>query len=84
MVANILIMVNIQLLLEKKIKELFEEENPGLVEEELFKWLIFAYFGKGSSIKELDSLDFELFKDKLILLVDAIYNWHQERKSRSK
>lgn len=68
-----------QSLLEKKIEDLFGEEPLNEVDEELFKWLMFSYFDKGSGMKDLDDLNFELFKGKLTLLVDAIYQLHQER-----
>ncbi|MBD1364526.1 hypothetical protein IDJ77_11965 [Mucilaginibacter sp. ZT4R22] len=66
-------------LLKKKIEDLFGEEPLNEVDEELFKWLMFAYLDKGSGMKDLDGLNFELFKEKLTLLVDAIYKLHQER-----
>jgi hypothetical protein len=66
----------------EKLEELFGDEPFNPAEEELFKWFLFAYTGKGSDIKDLDSLKFVLFKDKFIILVDAIYQWHQEQKSR--
>lgn len=56
------------------LEELFGDEPFSPVEEELFKWFIFAYFGKGKDIKNLDSLDFGHFKDKLTLLLNSIYN----------
>ncbi len=67
-----------QSLLEK-LEELFGEEPFDPVEEELFKWFMFAYFGDGKEIKNLDNSNFELFKNRFILLIDAIYFWHQER-----
>ncbi len=66
-------------LLEKKIESLFGEEPFNEVDEELFRWLMFAYFDKGSNIKNLDDLNFETFKDKLSVLIDAVYQWHQGR-----
>jgi hypothetical protein len=30
---------------------------------------------------DLDILKFELFKDKLAILVNAVYRWHQEQKN---
>ncbi|QTE41598.1 hypothetical protein J3L19_21970 [Mucilaginibacter rubeus] len=70
--------------MERKIEDLFKEEPFDQVDEELFKWLIFSYFQKGNGIKNLNSLDFERFKEKLAVLVDAIYQWHQERKDLEK
>jgi hypothetical protein len=66
-------------LLEKRIEDLFGEEPFNQVDEKLFRWLMFAYFDKGSNIKNLDSLNFEMFKDKLTVLIDAVYQWHQSR-----
>jgi hypothetical protein len=66
-------------LLERKIEDLFGEEPFNDVDEELFRWLMFAYFDKGSNIKNLDSPNFERFKDKLAVLIDAVYLWHQGR-----
>jgi hypothetical protein len=68
-----------QSLLEK-LEKLFGDEPLDPVEEELFKWFLYSYTGKGSSIEDLDKLSFELFKDKLTLLMDAVYQWHQEEK----
>lgn len=65
--------------LEKKIESLFGEEPFKDVDEELFRWLMFAYFDTGSNIKNLDALNFEMFKGKLAVLIDAIYEWHQGR-----
>jgi hypothetical protein len=66
-------------LLERKIEDLFGEEPFNEVDEELFRWLMFAYFDKGSNIKNLDGLNFKMFKDKLSVLIDAVYQWHQGR-----
>jgi hypothetical protein len=66
-------------LLERKIESLFGEEPFNEVDEELFRWLIFAYFEKGSNIKNLDDVDFKTFKDKLAVLIDVVYQWHQGR-----
>lgn len=68
--------------MERKIEDLFGEEPFNQVDEELFSWLIFAYFQKGNGIKDLDSLDFEQFKDKLSILVDVVYLWHRERRTK--
>ena len=68
-----------QSLLEK-LEKLFGNEPFDPVEEELFKWFLYSYTGKGSSIEDLDKLSFELFKDKLTVLMDAVYQWHQEEK----
>jgi len=68
-----------QSLLEK-LEELFGDEPLDPVKEELFKWFLFAYTGKGNGVKNLDSLNFELFKDKLTVLIDAVYQWHQDEK----
>ena len=68
-----------QSLLEK-LEGLFGDEPFGFVDEELFKWFLFMYSGKGSGIKDLDILNFELFNDKLNLLINAVYQYHQELK----
>jgi len=60
----------------EKLEELFHDEPFDPIEEELFKWFMFAYTSKGSGIKDLDSLNFELFKNKLNVLIDAIYQYH--------
>lgn len=65
-----------QSLLEK-LEELFGEEPFDQVEEELFKWFMFAYLGDGKEMKNMDSLNFKVFRDKLALLIDAVYEWHQ-------
>ncbi len=65
-------------LLLEKLEELFHDEPFDPVEEELFKWFMFSYAGKGSGIKGLDSLNFELFKGKLDSLIDAIYEWYRK------
>lgn len=57
----------------EKLEELFGDEPLQPVEEELFKWFIFSYSGKGNGIKNLDGLNFELFKTRLTLLIDAVY-----------
>jgi hypothetical protein len=67
-------------LLESKIEDLFGGEPLNEVDEELFKWLMFAY-NKGGGIKNLDNQNFELFKDKLIQLVDTVYQLQQVRAS---
>lgn len=59
--------------IEKEIEDLFGEEPLGPVEEELFKWMLFSYSERGCGINGLDRLDFELFKDKLMKLVEAVY-----------
>jgi hypothetical protein len=64
----------------EKLEELFHDEPFDPIEEELFKWLMFVYTGKGNGIKDLDSLNFEAFKGKLNVLIDAVYEWHKERK----
>ncbi len=68
-----------QSLLEK-LEKLFGEEPLSPLDEELFKWFMFAYLGGGKEIKNLDSLNFELFKDKFTLLIEAIYLWHQDER----
>ncbi|MES2063126.1 MAG: hypothetical protein V4456_14460 [Bacteroidota bacterium] len=64
----------------EKLEELFGNEPFDPIEEELFKWFMFAYTGRGSGIKKLDRLNFELFKSKLNSLIDAIYQWQQDKK----
>ena len=64
----------------EKLEKLFHDEPFDPIEEELFKWFIFAYTGKGTGIKNLDSLSLELFKDKLNSLVDALYQWHHDKR----
>ena len=46
----------------KKLEKLFNDEQFNAIEEELFKWFMFAYTDKGNGIKQLDSLNFEFFK----------------------
>ena len=78
MIAFTLIMSSNQALLEK-LEELFGNESFNPIEEELFQWFVFVYSDKGSGIKDLDKLDFEVFKDKLNSLIDAVYLWrHKE------
>jgi hypothetical protein len=64
----------------EKLEGLFGDEPFDPVEEELFKWFLYMYSGKGSGIKDLDILNFELFKDKLYLLINAVYQYYQEPK----
>jgi hypothetical protein len=52
--------------IEKEIEDLNGDEPLGAVEEELFKWLLFSYSERGGGIRDLDSVKFELFKEKLI------------------
>lgn len=71
--------MNVDQPLLEKLEGLFGSEPFDHVEEELFKWFIYMYSGKGSGIKDLDTINFELFKDKLNLLINAVYQYHQER-----
>jgi len=72
-------MMNVDQLLLEKLEGLFGDEPFDPVEEELFKWFLYVYSGKGSAIKELDNLNYELFKCRLNLLIDAVYLWHKEQ-----
>lgn len=57
---------------------LFGEEPFNPVEEELFQWFLFAYLGKGRRMNNLDSLNFALFKEKINILIEAIYKKNPE------
>jgi len=61
------------------LEELFHDDLFDPVEEELFKWFLFAYTGKGNGIKNLDTLSLEVFKNKLDILLNAIHHWHQTK-----
>ncbi|HTK21049.1 MAG TPA: hypothetical protein VL442_16115 [Mucilaginibacter sp.] len=61
------------------LEELFHDDLFDPVEEELFKWFLFAYTGKGNGIKNLDARSLEVFKSKLDILLNAIHNWHQTK-----
>ena len=65
-------MNNSQPLLEK-LEDMFGDEPLGPIEEELFQWFLFAYTSKGNKIKDLDTSDFKIFKRRLNILIDAIY-----------
>jgi hypothetical protein len=67
-----------QLLLEK-LEDMFGDEPFGQVEEELFQWFLFAYNARGNNIKDMDNLNLEVFKERLNILIDTIYLWHQDR-----
>jgi hypothetical protein len=60
----------------EKLEDLFGNEPLGSVEEQLFQWFLFAYTGKGNGLKDLDNLNFEIFKERLLVVIDAIYQWH--------
>ena len=62
----------------EKLEDLFGDEPFGLVEEELFQWFFFTYNGLGSGIKKLDTSNLELFKDRLAILIDAVYQLQRE------
>ena len=62
----------------EKLEELFHDDPFDSIEEELFQWFLFAYTGKGSGIIDLDTVNLRLFKDRLIILIDAVYQWHKE------
>ena len=62
----------------EKLEDQFGDEPFGPVEEELYQWFLFAYTGKGSGIKDLDTVNLELFKDRLGVLIDAVYQWQRE------
>jgi hypothetical protein len=59
-----------------KLNELFKEEPLNAVDEELFQWYLFAYNGMGKGISSLDRSSYELFKVKLVELLDAVYIWN--------
>jgi len=63
----------------EKLDGIFSDEPFDQVEEELFKWFLYAYSGKGNGIKNLNELNYELFKYKLNTLIDAVYIWHKEQ-----
>ncbi|MBT2560107.1 hypothetical protein J7E50_02580 [Pedobacter sp. ISL-68] len=63
--------------IERKIEDLFGDEPFKPVEEELFKWLIFAYFDRGKGISDLDLSGFECFKVKLMTMVEDVYQLSQ-------
>jgi len=58
-----------------KLNELFKEPLNA-VDEELFQWYLFAYNGMGKSISSFDRPSYELFKVKLVELLDAVYIWN--------
>lgn len=59
-------------LLDKQIEELFGKEPLESVEDELFRWFLFAY-NKGNGIRSLNRLEFDLFKEKFAILIELIY-----------
>lgn len=64
--------------LEQAINEVFGAEPFNAVDEQLFKWLIYSLIGNGRHIGTLDALNYSLFKEKLVVLIDAVYEWHIE------
>jgi hypothetical protein len=62
----------------EKLEDLFGDEPFGPVEEELYQWFLFAYDGKGKGINDLDTLDLEIFKGRLAILIDGVYQWQRE------
>ena len=71
-------MYEYQPLLEK-LEYLSGDEPLGPVEDELFQWFLFAYTGKGHGIKDFNQFNFAAFKDHLTLIIDTIYQWHQDK-----
>ncbi|EHQ25570.1 hypothetical protein [Mucilaginibacter paludis] len=65
--------------LEQIIDEVFGPEPFGPVEEQLLKWLAFLLTGNGGKISCLDELNYNLFKEKLDVLLPAVYRWHVEK-----
>ena len=63
--------------LSEKLEELFGKEPLAPVEEELFKWFLFAWNGKGSGIKNLKAVEFERFKNGLVRLAGVVYRGEQ-------
>jgi hypothetical protein len=68
--------------LERTINEIFGEEPFNAVDEQLFKWLMFSMIGNGRHIRNLDSLNYTLFKEKLNILLDAVYEWQVDELQR--
>jgi hypothetical protein len=62
--------------LEQTIDELFGDEPFGPIDEQLFKWFVYSFIGKGRDIAKLNTMNFILFKEKLTVLLDAVYEWH--------
>ncbi|RKR82857.1 hypothetical protein BDD43_3048 [Mucilaginibacter gracilis] len=65
--------------LEQTIDQVFGAEPYNAVDEQLFKWLIYALIGNGRYVRTLDALNFTLFKEKLSVLLDAVYQWHLDQ-----
>jgi hypothetical protein len=68
-----------QLLLEK-LEDMFGDEPFGPIEEELFQWFLFAYTGNGKGIKDLDAVNFDIFKEQFTILIETVYQWHRDEK----
>ncbi|MBB6108701.1 hypothetical protein SAMN05421821_10264 [Mucilaginibacter lappiensis] len=64
--------------LEQTIDDLFGDEPFGIVDEQLFKWFIYSFVGNGRHIGTLDAPNYTLFKEKLVVLLDAVYKWHKD------
>lgn len=70
--------MNVSQPLLEKLEDMFGDEPFGPIEEELFQWFLFAYTGKGNGIKDLDTINFDLFKERLITLINEIYQWYED------
>lgn len=64
--------------LEQTIDEIFGKEPFNAVDEQLLKWLIFSLIGNGRHLRTLDALNYSLFKEKLNIILDAIYQHRKE------
>jgi hypothetical protein len=64
--------------LEQTIDEIFGDEPFNAVDKQLLKWLIFSLIGNGRHLRKLDALNYTLFKEKLNIMLDAIYQHPEE------
>lgn len=71
-------MIGFKSKLEQTIDEVFGTEPFDAIDEQLFKFLIYSLIGNGRHIGTLDMLNYALFKDKLNIVLDAVYQWHRD------
>ncbi|MEN0053539.1 MAG: hypothetical protein AAGC65_07710 [Mucilaginibacter sp.] len=65
---------------EFKLRYLIDDNEQTPVNEELTKWFLFMIFGKGKTIKDLNSVEFNRLKSSVLELMDLVYMWQQDIK----
>ncbi|SDF45356.1 hypothetical protein SAMN05216464_11864 [Mucilaginibacter pineti] len=64
-------------IIESQIGEFFGDEPWAPAEEELFKWLMFTYTPHGGTMKNLDNVNFQRFKERIGPLMELVYSRFQ-------